>query len=176
MHYVYLATGSDPSGVVSATWDSSGPPGGVGRRARRLGRIWPKEPGTGSGRRGTRFPLIGLRSRSLSADAAFLPDCCSARTFKFKICQKINVYRNVAHKIKLGGELGKRLLPSVPPERTLLSLPRKALLDLVHLVALLLQPRWQLQDCDWPCLGTPGRQQIHIPGWLEHRISPHLHL
>ena len=36
--FMYLATGSDPSGVVGAVF-SSGTPGGVGRRARRLGRI-----------------------------------------------------------------------------------------------------------------------------------------
>lgn len=36
MCYVYLAIGSDPSEVVV---ESSGPPGGVGSRARRLGRI-----------------------------------------------------------------------------------------------------------------------------------------
>lgn len=39
MCYVYLATGSDPSGVLVAATGSSGPPGGVGNRARRLGRI-----------------------------------------------------------------------------------------------------------------------------------------
>lgn len=39
MCYVYLATGSDPSVVVVAAGGSSGPPGGVGSRARRLGRI-----------------------------------------------------------------------------------------------------------------------------------------
>lgn len=85
MCYVYLATGSDPSETAVAGVDSSGPPGGVGSKARRLGRIWAKEPGTGSGRRGARFPLIGLRSRSFSADAAFFPDCCSARTFNTRI-------------------------------------------------------------------------------------------
>lgn len=36
---VYLATGSDPSGVLVAAAGSSGPPGGVGSRALRLGRI-----------------------------------------------------------------------------------------------------------------------------------------
>lgn len=39
MYYVYLATGSDPSGGFVAAGGSSGPPGGVGSRARRLGRI-----------------------------------------------------------------------------------------------------------------------------------------
>lgn len=63
---------------------SSGPPGGVGSKARRLGRTCAKEPGTGSGSRGVRFPLIGLRSRSFSEVAAFLPACCSARTFNRK--------------------------------------------------------------------------------------------
>lgn len=36
MCYVYLATGSDPSDVFVAAGGSSGPPGGVGSRARRL--------------------------------------------------------------------------------------------------------------------------------------------
>lgn len=73
--------------MVAAT-GSSGAPGGVGSRARRLGRIWANEPGTGSGRRGARFPRIGLRSRSLSEGAAFLPACCSARTLSHKKKQK----------------------------------------------------------------------------------------
>lgn len=38
-NYVYLATGSDPSGGFVAAVGSSGAPGGVGSRARRLGRI-----------------------------------------------------------------------------------------------------------------------------------------
>ena len=72
-------------GVVVSV-GSSGPPGGVGRRARRLERTWPREPGTGSGSRGARFPRIGLRSRSLAVMVPdFLPACCSARTFQIKI-------------------------------------------------------------------------------------------
>lgn len=39
MCYGYLATGSDPSGVLVAAVDSSGAPGGVGSRARRFCRI-----------------------------------------------------------------------------------------------------------------------------------------
>lgn len=39
VYFVYLATGSDPSGGFVAAGGSSGPPGGVGNRARRLGRI-----------------------------------------------------------------------------------------------------------------------------------------
>lgn len=91
---MYLATGSDPSETVVAVVGSSGPPGGVGSKARRLGRIWAKEPGTGSGRRGARFPLIGLRSRSFSVDAAFFPACCSARTLSVNIQNRYNVVSN----------------------------------------------------------------------------------
>lgn len=39
MLHMYLATGSDPSAVFVAAEDSSCPPGGVGNRALRLGRI-----------------------------------------------------------------------------------------------------------------------------------------
>lgn len=42
IHFIpvfYLATGSDPSGGFVAAVGSSGAPGGVGSRARRLGRI-----------------------------------------------------------------------------------------------------------------------------------------
>lgn len=66
--------------------------------------------------------------------------------------------------------------PSVLLERTWLLLPRKVLLDLVRLVALLLQGQRQQQKCDWPYLGIPGQQRIHKPGWQELRILPHLHL
>lgn len=92
---VYLATGSDPSGTAVAVAASSGPPGGVGSKARRLGRIWAKEPGTGSGRRGARFPLIGLRSRSVSVDAAFFPACCSARTLSVNIQNRYNIVSDI---------------------------------------------------------------------------------
>lgn len=86
---VYLATGSTPSGAFVVEADSSSPPLGVGSSARRLGLVWANEPGTGSGRRGARFPLMGLRSRSGSVVAVvvpvFFPACCSASIFNKNI-------------------------------------------------------------------------------------------
>jgi len=78
------AAPSAAAGVVVAV-GGSGPPGGVGSSARRLGRTCAREPGTGSGSSGARFPRMGLRSRSLArvaVEPAFLPACCSASTFQ----------------------------------------------------------------------------------------------
>jgi hypothetical protein len=90
------------SGVVVVSVGSSGPPGGVGRRARRLERPCPREPGTGSGSSGARFPRIGLRSRSLAVMVPdFLPACCSARTFQIEIQSVITFAQYKTHLLKM---------------------------------------------------------------------------